>query len=589
MQGEDRVHGRVYHIRGWTSWSDRRKVAELRKLAEEYGGDPEMRRLATRIVEAAGAPPRDGKAQAAALLAFVQNHVYYTNEAGEQIQSPWYTLTHRCGDCFAEGTLVLRDDYTLGKIEDVRAGDRIWGRDRWSRVVAWADKGDLPITEVSLNNGSTLRLTDDHKLWVKSCEMHGTDCPDWTKSSQNCKNAGRATTWVVRHVSEAKPGWVLLQPDAIADGGVEDDVDLAWLDGVYVADGWCNRGKVCISGQDGKPKEEQKRRVVGIAEKYGETTYWNRKYVALHAGKLRDRLRAHGSGAEDKGIPGLNRTREVLLALDEGLQADASRNTHGAGWTFGTINRKIAVQYRVLQRILGRSTSWRCVVKHGGFGSNPIYRVGVRMPTRYATKPLRITGVARTGEVARCYDVETDDKYVYLPEADCTVHNCDDMGLLLASLAESLALGWRFALGGRDRAGRPVRWIEGQPWPAGATITHIYVFLGWPALTPTTWAAAEPTIRGLPLGHDVVTQGVPDGMRGGSDLRGGRMAGWGALPAWGTDVVEVPVSTGVLDKLPAPVRTVARAIDWPGLLNTVIGGTLTALVVTYAVKTGQKG
>jgi hypothetical protein len=83
--------------------------------------------------------------------------------------------------------------------------------------------------------------------------------------------------------------------------------------------------------------------------------------------------------------------------------------------------------------------------------------------------------------------------------------DCDDMALLLAALCESLRLPWRFCLSGLHPATKEKkRWIEGTPFPRGVQMAHIYVVIGWPPYQPTTWAFAEPTIKGFPLGMDVV-------------------------------------------------------------------------------------
>lgn len=86
--------------------------------------------------------------------------------------------------------------------------------------------------------------------------------------------------------------------------------------------------------------------------------------------------------------------------------------------------------------------------------------------------------------------------------------DCDDMAILLASMAQSVRLPWKFALGGRDRKGNAVRYIDGDKEPRGVNYSHIYLYLGWPPFKPTQWAAAEPTLRGAPLGYDVVLQGA---------------------------------------------------------------------------------
>ncbi len=80
--------------------------------------------------------------------------------------------------------------------------------------------------------------------------------------------------------------------------------------------------------------------------------------------------------------------------------------------------------------------------------------------------------------------------------------DCDDMAILLASFYESMRLPWRFVLSGRQGK-KTIRWIEGTP-KKQAKWSHIYVIVGWPPYTPKKWKYAEPTLRGVPLGWDVV-------------------------------------------------------------------------------------
>jgi transglutaminase-like putative cysteine protease len=81
--------------------------------------------------------------------------------------------------------------------------------------------------------------------------------------------------------------------------------------------------------------------------------------------------------------------------------------------------------------------------------------------------------------------------------------DCDDLAMLLAALAESLRIPWRYVLSGRNDRGKTIRWVEGERIPR-AKWAHIYVALGDRPFTPKRWAFAEPTIRGVPLGWDVV-------------------------------------------------------------------------------------
>ena len=88
---------KVYHLPNWGKMGDKGRVAYINKLIKSYGRDPRLRQVALDIVRKAGVPPRDYKGQAAALLHWVNNEIYYVNEPGEQLQSVWYTLRTKPG------------------------------------------------------------------------------------------------------------------------------------------------------------------------------------------------------------------------------------------------------------------------------------------------------------------------------------------------------------------------------------------------------------------------------------------------------------------------------------------------------------
>jgi transglutaminase-like putative cysteine protease len=125
--------------------------------------------------------------------------------------------------------------------------------------------------------------------------------------------------------------------------------------------------------------------------------------------------------------------------------------------------------------------------------------------------------------------------------------DCDDMSLLVAAMAESLGLGNRFVLGGKTSSGRSVRWAEGTKGPPmGAKFFHIFADLGWPALKPTTWMSAEPTMN-VPLGHDVTKHGVPAGVARGVDV-----SGWGSTRGLGAPGIMMPGAPGTMGAFDAP-------------------------------------
>lgn len=552
-QGEDPLKGRVYEVRGWFSWSDSRKLRFLRNLAETYGQEPRFRRWVIQDV-LGGVGDRDYRGQAARLLSWVQYNVRYINEPGEQIQSPWMTMHLGYGDCLPEDTLLLRDDFEMVPISQIEPGQRIWGKDRWSTVEAVMEKGDLEVDRVHLSNGSSFEATPGHKVYAHSCEKHGPTCPDLTSAASYCRKAGREFTVERIHVSELREGMVMLVPERVAYGTGEMDSDRAYIEGLFLADGWSDSGytttageqksyRFAISGRDGKPKEAQKRRVEAICERLGISTRWHERYIAVNDSEWAQRLLAFGRHAPNKAAPSLDLVGPCANALFEGLCADTGTSKTGTR-VFTSTSRTLALQFRLLARMQGYTCGEEYIENHGGLGKHPIWRMNLRQARAGEPRfrPTRVKSIERAAAERPCWDIQTDDHYVYLPESDVTVSNCDDMAVLLASMAEAVAIPWRFVLSGRKN-GKPVRWIEGtwQPW--GVQWSHIYLLLGDRPVQAREWFPAEPTVQGAALGRDIAMEG---GVSAAGVPEGGTMAGvsYGASPAGRAAAIVEGLETG---------------------------------------------
>ena len=90
---------KVYHLPEWDGYADPKRLDVIARIAKMRGRDPTIATLAVNILKQAGAEPRQYRKQAAALLNFVQNKLYYVNEPGERLQDPLYTLKVGYGDC----------------------------------------------------------------------------------------------------------------------------------------------------------------------------------------------------------------------------------------------------------------------------------------------------------------------------------------------------------------------------------------------------------------------------------------------------------------------------------------------------------
>lgn len=124
---------KVYHMPQWDGYGDPKRLDVISRIAESRGRDPQIATLAVSILRKSGVKPRQFKKQAAALLKWVQDHIYYVNEPGERLQDPLYTLKVGYGDC-DDMTIVL---YSLCRSIRLPVKLVIVGMDRNGRKVRY--------------------------------------------------------------------------------------------------------------------------------------------------------------------------------------------------------------------------------------------------------------------------------------------------------------------------------------------------------------------------------------------------------------------------------------------------------------------
>lgn len=422
------------------------------------------------------------------MLKVVQEEFTYVNDPAftEMMTGPEWMIqgVFPGGDCFAEGTLLLTEDYQLVPIEKIEVGNRIWGLDRWVRVEAAVSKGTLPIDVVILNNGSQLRLTSNHHVNVLICPKHPhPKDPDVKPCS--CRVKDRVQE--VMRVSQLQPGMVLATPDRLPFGHDKDLTDeRAYVEGLYIADGWCEENRFAISGKDGFPKETQKAEVKAICDNLGLHTYWHERYIRVNDPVWTCRVGTMGKHAPEKHLLSINLNQSQVEQTLRGVMADSGQNQCGSH-TLTTTSRLLAVQTRVLHKMMGQSCGWQYIENHGGLGKHPIWRLTPRLKDTNGSgsaKLLRVRSIERHVEEVPCFDVQTEDHNVYLPEHDVTVRNCDDLvGLLVACFLAMLAsVGVRCA-------------VIGHSYDEDHNIAHVLCAI----YVKGKWIYADPCTR-LPLG-----------------------------------------------------------------------------------------
>jgi hypothetical protein len=453
----------------------RSSLEEVAKRAAQGGNHPRVKEWAGEQIHGArlrGVSVKGDRARASILLSAVQQtKTWVPDPVGTEYIKGAHLLAcsrddkhgpcFNSGDCFPEGTLVLKEGHELTSVESLKPGDKIWGLSDWSTVEAVAYKGLLSVDVVKLNNGSDLKLTSEHHVYVRDCiehpmldEQEDAEAlpPDrgWRKPKTagcTCDERKEKRT----RVSELRRGMMLVQPERLPFGkrqhpDVPADHRRAYVEGLFVSDGWADydyNSRFFISGQDGCPKEAQKKEVQEICAELGVNTTWKRKSIAVYGKEWTLRMQRMGRYAPQKHLLTLDLDEACAAASLRGVMADAGKNTRGEGFTFTTTSKLLAIQVRVLHRMFGITCGWKFIEMHGGLGTNPIWRLGVRpRQSKSGRKPwsLKVRDVERSVFSSPCWDIQTSDHRVYLPEYDVTVSQCDDLCVLLAASFLSVGL-----------------------------------------------------------------------------------------------------------------------------------------------------
>lgn len=487
--GRTTSKGMTVEHRRSANMSIEQRVRTIQDMVWKSVQVPEMRKLALQLTRKC--PERDELCETKAIYDAVRARVRYNGdvapvkmgadgpvEAIDMYHRADRTWEFGAADCLPKGTLLLTEGHKFVAIEDLIIGQRIWGKDDWTEVKDVWFKGTLPVTAVHLNNGSTFKATEDHKVYVALCPSHPIK---WGSSGKSCSCALDKRSIERIKVSQLEPGMVLVQPEKIAFGTEEQDPRRALIEGLYISDGWSDAHAFDISGLDGHPKEAQKREVEEICAALGVPTTWARKSIAVRDAEWAKRMALMGTKAWNKHALSINLTEAAAGELLRGIMADSGANTSGNGRTFTTTSRELMLQTRVLHRMFGRSCGERYIVDHGGLGEHPIHRLQVRMPDVQKDKLLRVKEIDRNIVEAPVYDISTSDHYVYLPEADVTVSNCDDQAILNATL---LVLN-----------GIPAR-LRVTAEPGAADFGHIYTVAMLPKMNPSKTYALDTTLPG---------------------------------------------------------------------------------------------
>lgn len=325
--------------------------------------------------------------------------------------------------CLPAGTLVVRKPYDLVPIEQIEVGDIILGDGGWTEVLTTFDRGVQPILAFRLNNGSTLRCSPEHKLFVVPRRTRkGNVIPRGSGRRPKESFPGRREDAIEVKAKDIREDDELLQPESIPFGVEHIDADRALIMGAYIAEGWLEPSRASIAGIPESKGVREK--VINAADRLGILHSEDRFKVRLRGRHISEWLSSCGELCQNKHLPTVDLDEETVKAALVGINADASFTDARKQPMprFCTTSPMLAQQYRLLYRMLGHSATVDTEVRDG---ARLLYKVNIR------TK-----GFARGGKAwakvqkiesqppEHTFDLETASNRIYLPECDVVVHNC---------------------------------------------------------------------------------------------------------------------------------------------------------------------
>jgi hypothetical protein len=427
--------------------------------------DPNMRQIGLEITQPCRG--RDDMCELHAIYWFTKKNIRYTGDITNKdtFQSAWRTLQYGGGDCFPEGTLfVTREGFV--PVEQIEVGDEVHDGETWVPVLKTWDRGDKTIFRVGLDNGDDLRLSDTHKILRVPAGGSYSDAEE------------------IR-VADVRIGDDLLQPRRF-DGAASTELDeaTAFLMGAYLAEGCRSHKKiggpdVYISIAGVANRKMIRERVIEIL-KAREIPFKEReREIKFHARDFEESFTL-GRTAIDKGLPTLQYGPKTIETIVRAMEmGDGGWSTRGSNLVYSTISSTLALQYRVLKRMLGQSVARKTLIDHGGAGKNPIHRLTVRAEA--TRRPwAKVKSITIEDEPTPSYDIMTSTGRVYLPEADVITRQCDDHAVENAVLAMVNGFEVRFRITSNT----------------GASWDHIYLQAGVPKTQPRRWVTLDTTLPG---------------------------------------------------------------------------------------------
>jgi hypothetical protein len=377
---------------------------------------------------------------------------------------------------------------------------------QFNPIIAWYDKGVLPVYLVRLTDGRELFCTENHQLiryWRRGQGLGKGNPKGLTVGALTL-----AETMLEMSKNSKQPQVVTAQQIPALDK-VGLGKDKAWLYGIYLAEGYGQQGRhqvdIAQSKMAVRAKIEQVLGDLGVPFKfYDRGRISGGQYYRLY-GEIAAELRTLGLSSFDKRLPPevFSANVEEAGAILDGLMAGDAWMPKASDWrnkylkcVYATSSDGIKQTVDFLAMLTGRLMSRWLQQHHMGAGSKPIWRITERKiltcadskkPHYETILPGLANGYIASVELIgqeRCCDITVSDTHNFVTADGIVVHQCDDKTTFLAAML----LNRRF----------PVRIIAA--WQSAVsknkTVNHVY-----PEVKINgQWLPLEPSSKSLPFG-----------------------------------------------------------------------------------------
>lgn len=369
------------------------------------------------------------------LTTIIKLHKYILNykyipEKGDHWKIPTEFINDGGGDCLEENTDILIEN-GIKKIKDIKIGDLVLSYNyiskkyEYKKVVNKWNKGILEGNTIKLKNGHSIIATDEHRFFCRISEEN--------RKSYKIKKLKdiNLNYWCKRQIH-----CVHLLPE----GNVGIDDNLAYIYGVYLAEGFADKKHVRIAQdkRDIRGKIEQALNNLDIP--YSKSKRIIHAYYSILKSEIRDKLRKLGSDSFDKQIPPevLNWNKKSLAKLIEGmLDGDGTDrnkrwNPDNSLWEFSTSSEQVAKMFNIICRKVYGNCWFYKQGNHQGVGTKPIYRLRYN-PKGLSNKEI-FNGISTVSIKSlekisnkHYYDIEVEDNHNFvLANSGIVSHNCED-------------------------------------------------------------------------------------------------------------------------------------------------------------------